>query len=372
MNFDFSDNQREIQAQVRRVLEATCTDATLRAAADGRSLMGKEAWDELAAIGALGAAIPEAYGGSGLGRLELCLVAEEVGRANAPAPVSSSIYLAAEALLAAGSPAQKSAWLPRLAAGEAIGTLAHAGQAPGIGSRAPELTMRRGVVAGVATAVPDGQTATMAVLAVRDDDAGGATSLALVDLQASGVSRTATSSIDPTRPRATITFADAPAELVGVPGRGEATLAKVLQRAAILLAFEQIGGAQRCLDMARDYALQRYAFGRVIGSYQAIKHKLADVYARNRMALAHAYYGGWALATDAETPLAAAAARVSASEAFNFAAQENIQTHGGIGFTWEHPCHLLYRRARALSLELGAPHEWREIIADQLATAAAA
>jgi alkylation response protein AidB-like acyl-CoA dehydrogenase len=141
----------------------------------------------------------------------------------------------------------------------------------------------------------------------------------------------------------------------------------VIERAAILTAFEQIGGAQRCLEMARDYALTRYAFGRVIGSYQAIKHKLVDIYAKNRMAIAHAYYGAWALSTgSADLAIAAAAARVTASDAFNFAAQENIQAHGGIGFTWEHPCHLFYRRARLLSLELGSPHEWREVIAANL------
>jgi alkylation response protein AidB-like acyl-CoA dehydrogenase len=137
----------------------------------------------------------------------------------------------------------------------------------------------------------------------------------------------------------------------------------VLQRAAVLLAFEQVGGADRCLEVAREYALQRYAFGRPIGSFQAIKHRLADIYVRNELARANAYYAAWALATKAkELPAAAAAARIAASEAFGFASRENIQIHGGIGFTWESDAHLYFRRARHLSLAAGSPAAWCEFL----------
>jgi alkylation response protein AidB-like acyl-CoA dehydrogenase len=140
-----------------------------------------------------------------------------------------------------------------------------------------------------------------------------------------------------------------------------------MDRAAVLLAFEQLGGADRCLEMAKGYALERYAFGRQIGSYQAIKHKLADVYVKNELARSNAYYGAWALnAGAAELPIAASAARVAASEAFWFAAKENTQTHGGMGFTWEVDCHLYYRRSRQLALVAGAPAVWKDRLVSQL------
>ena len=144
-------------------------------------------------------------------------------------------------------------------------------------------------------------------------------------------------------------------------------LKSIQERGAILLAFEQLGGADRCLEMARDYALERYAFGRPIGSYQAIKHKLADVFVKNEVARANAYYGAWALSTDApELPVAAAAARVAGSAAYWMAAKEMIQTYGGIGVTWEADCHFFYRRARHLGLVIGAPRDWKRRLADSL------
>ena len=186
--------------------------------------------------------------------------------------------------------------------------------------------------------------------------------LYLVDLTAPGVAREPVSTIDPTRGSARITFAAAPAEPLGEPGKGLELLARIQERAAILLAFEQLGGADRCLEMARDYALERYAFGRQIGSYQAIKHKLADVFVKNEVARANAYYGAWALSTNApELPLAAAAARVAGSAAFWLASKEMIQTYGGIGVTWEADCHFFFRRARHLALVIGARR-----LADQL------
>ena len=160
---------------------------------------------------------------------------------------------------------------------------------------------------------------------------------------------------------------------MGTGGDGFDQLVRIYDRAAILLAFEQLGGADRALEMARDYALERYAFGRPIGGYQAIKHKLADVFVKNEVARANAYYGAWALSCDApELPVAAAAARVAASAAYWLASKENIQTHGGIGFTWEADCHFFYRRARHLGLVLGAPRDWKRKLADRLQSRLAA
>ncbi|HEX4710479.1 acyl-CoA dehydrogenase family protein, partial [Phenylobacterium sp.] len=172
--------------------------------------------------------------------------------------------------------------------------------------------------------------------------------------------------IDPTRSHARIVFDNAPA--VPLPGsEGDDAARHLLDRAAVMLAFEQVGCAQAALEMARDYARERYAFGRPIGSFQAIKHKLADIYIKNELARSNAYYGAWALNTDApEMPIAASAARIAASEAFWFASKENIQTHGGIGFTWEMDCHLYYRRSRQLGLVAGAPRVWKERLVSHL------
>jgi acyl-CoA dehydrogenase len=194
--------------------------------------------------------------------------------------------------------------------------------------------------------------------------------LAIADLKASGVTRAAVAKIDPSRSHARLTFESTPAETLGSPGDGEAMLRRIQDRAAVLFAFEQVGGAQRALEMARDYALDRFAFGRPIGSFQAIKHKLADVYVATELARSNAYFGAWALARNApELPLAAASARISASEAFFQAARENIQVHGGMGYTWAFDCHLFYRRAKLLSLALGSTRLWKDRLITQLETA---
>ena len=228
-------------------------------------------------------------------------------------------------------------------------------------------TFRSGALSGEKLPVPDGDVADVAIVAAQGERG---ITLAIADLGASGVTREAVETIDPSRSHARIGFDNAPAEALGSPGDGERLLRRVQDRAAVLFAFEQVGGAQRSLEMARDYALQRYAFGRPIGSFQAIKHKLADVYVATELARSNAYYGAWALARDApELPLAAAAARISASEAYFLAAKENIQVHGGMGFTWEFDCHLYYRRAKLLSLALGSTRLWKDRLITQLETA---
>ena len=173
--------------------------------------------------------------------------------------------------------------------------------------------------------------------------------------------RTIIETLDPTRAHAKIDFVNTPAEPLGPKGHGWRILQDVLDRAAVLTAFEQVGGADRALEMARDYALDRMAFGRPIGSFQAIKHMLADMYVAATLARSNAYYGAWALSTGAaELPRAAATARVSATQAFQLCAKNNIQTHGGMGFTWEFDCHLYYRRANLLALSLGSLSQWED------------
>jgi alkylation response protein AidB-like acyl-CoA dehydrogenase len=212
--------------------------------------------------------------------------------------------------------------------------------------------------------VTDGDIADLAVVLARE---GGRLGLYLVELGGAGVTRETLQTLDPTRGVAKLTFSGAAAERLGDAGEGMALAEALLERAAVLLAFEQVGGADRALEMAKAYALERYAFGRPIGSYQAIKHKLADIYVKNELARSSAYYGAWALESGAsELPLAAASARVSASEAYWNAAKENLQTHGGIGFTWQMDCHLFYRRAQQLGLVAGGAKAWKERLVQQL------
>jgi len=183
----------------------------------------------------------------------------------------------------------------------------------------------------------------------------------LVDLNQAGVSREAVTTLDPSRSHAKVTFDGADAEVLGEPGSGWTLLQQVYDRAAVLFAWEQVGGADTALNMAKNYALERYAFGRPIASYQAIKHKLANMYVKSTLARANCYYGAWALSTNAdELPLAAATARVSATEAYYFASKENIQTHGGMGFTWEFDCQFLYRRSKLLSVVIGGQNVWED------------
>lgn len=366
MNFDYTDEQRSLKDEARKFL-SSCSPLTVARGVLENPASGHDAslWARLVEQGWCGAAIPEAYGGLGMGYVELCALAEELGRAVSPVPFASSIYLFAEALLLAGSENQKAGLLPGVASGEMIGTLAVT-EGPGV-LRASAICARvvNGRLTGTKMPVTDGMAANHAiVLAQGDIDLG----LYLVDLDGAGVAREPVSTIDPTRGAARIVFDGAEAQLLGeTAGGGLDNLARIYDRAAILIAFEQLGGADRALEMARDYALERYAFGRPIGSYQAIKHKLADVFVRNEVARANAYYGAWALSSDApELPVAAAAARVAASAAYALAAKENIQTHGGIGFTWEADCHIFYRRARHLALVLGAPRDWKRRLADRL------
>ncbi|OZA12037.1 MAG: hypothetical protein B7Y02_07925 [Rhodobacterales bacterium 17-64-5] len=184
-------------------------------------------------------------------------------------------------------------------------------------------------------------------------------SLLLVDLSAPGVTRIPAETIDPSRNHATLAFADVPVEQLGAAEQADALIARVFDRTAVLVAFEQVGGSDRALTMARDYAVERMAFGRPIGSFQAIKHMLADMYATNVLARSNAYYGAWALNCNAtELPRAAATARVSATTAYQRCARDNMQVHGGMGFTWELDCHLHYRRSNLLAVALGGLGEW--------------
>jgi alkylation response protein AidB-like acyl-CoA dehydrogenase len=365
MNFDFSEDQKFLRNEARRFLEANCPTSRVRKVLDDASATwDPELWKAVAGQGWLGAAIPEEHGGLGLGRLELCVIAEELGRAVAPIPFASTVYVLAEAIMLAGSEAQKAAVLPGIAAGDVIGALATSEGPGALSASGIRASVEGGKLSGTKIPVTDGGIATHALVLARE---GGQPGLFLVDLSSAGVTRETLSTLDPSRDAARLVFDKVPAERLGGAGEGLALVEQVLDRAAVLLAFEQTGGADRALEMAKEYALERFAFGRTIASYQAIKHKLADMYVKNELARSNAYYGAWALNTDApELPVAASAARIAASEAYWFASKENIQTHGGIGFTWAVDCHLHYRRSRQLSLVAGAPRVWKDRLVSHL------
>ena len=358
MNFEFSDEQNLLREQASGFLQEHCPMSAVRAVLDGDAAYDAELWTKIAELGWTATTIPEQHGGLGLSYLELSVVAEELGRAVAPVPFSSSVYLATEAILMAGSDAQKERWLPKLAAGEAIGTFA-LGEGPGQPSPQRLATKaRNGKLSGEKIPVVDGDIADVAVVVAKADDGDGA-SLHIVELPTA--ERTPVATLDPTRSHARIVFDDTPAEPLGADGEGWSLTQRLLDRAAVLFAWEQVGGANAALEMAKDYAMERYAFGRPIASYQAIKHKLAHAYVKNTLARSNGYYGAWALDSDAaELPLAAATARVSATQAYYYASKENIQTHGGMGFTWEFDCQFHYRRAKLLSVNIGSEPSWQD------------
>jgi alkylation response protein AidB-like acyl-CoA dehydrogenase len=369
MNFEFSGDAMMLRDQAHGFLRSNCDSKVIRRVHEGHETYAAALWRKMADMGWLGAAIPEQFGGTGLGYELLCIIAEEVGRVIAPVPLGSSIYLAAEAILAAGTVSQKERWLPSVADGSRIGTIAvqegiHRPAAEAIRAHASN-----GLLSGDKWPVPGGSIADFAIVAARDV---GGIGLYRVDLAQPAVERQTLHSLDSSRPQARIFLNGARGERLGDLDDHWPLVRQVLDRAAILMAFEQVGGAEACLHMARDYALERTAFGRPIGSFQAIKHKLADIYVEVEIARSNAYFGAWALSEDRpELALAASAARLAAIEAFGLAAKENIQIHGGAGFTWDLDCHLYYRRAKILALELGGAPFWMARLMDQLEAAEA-
>ena len=327
MNFEFSDEQNQLRDQAQSFLSDNCPPEKVRKILEGEEPYDKQLWQSIADLGWLSTVIPENHGGLGLSYYELVVIAEELGRVLAPVPFSSSVYLASEAILQFGSDAQKQKWLPRFATGEAIGTFAF-GEGAGRPSPASlEAVATDHAISGTKYPVPDGDVADVAIVVTTCQSGDGA-SLYLVDL--SEVQRDVVSTLDPSRSHA-------------------------------LFAWEQVGGSQAALEQAKAYAMERYAFGRPIAGFQAIKHKLANVYVKNTLARSNCYYGTWALdENNAELALAAATARVSSTQAFYFASKENIQTHGGMGFTWEFDCQFPYRRAKLLSVNIGSESWWQD------------
>lgn len=358
MNFEFSEEQNLLREQAQGFLRDYCPTSSVRRVLDGDESFDKDLWQKVVEMGWTATVIPEEYDGLGLSYLELSVIAEELGKAIAPIPFSSSVYLATEILLAAGSAEQKFDWLPKLAAGSAIGCLAVAEGSGTTSGSGLTSEIKQGKLTGIKIPVADGDIADFAMVLAQSDQG---PTVCLVSLNQSGVGCERVKTLDPSRSHACLRFAEATAEVVGEPGQGLVLLESIYNRAAVLFAWEQVGGADTALNMAKEYALGRFAFGRPIATYQAIKHKLAHAYVKNTLARSNCYFGAWALATDAkELPIAAATSRVAAIQAYYYASKENIQTHGGMGFTWEFDCQFPYRRSKLLAINIGSEAVWQE------------
>lgn len=374
MNFAFSEEQEELRRLTRKWLADKAPSPVVRRLMETDDGYDPSLWAEMARMGWQGIAIPEEYGGAGFGHLELSVLFEEMGRALLPAPFFSTVVLGAEALLEAGSDQQKKEFLPAIASGELKVTLAISepnGRWDESGVEARASGGDQGwSLTGHKSFVLDGHTADLLIVAARSERLDSGVSLYLVHPGAEGVSRRKLETLDMTRKQAEVTLdrvAVSSDALLGPEGAGWSVVERVLEKAVVALAAEQVGGAQKCLEMAVEYAKTRHQFGRPIGSFQAIKHKCADMLVQVESAKSAAYYAAWAASEDnEELSLVSPLAKSYCSEAYYLCASENIQIHGGIGFTWEHDAHLYFKRAKSSELMFGDPAYHRALLADKL------
>jgi alkylation response protein AidB-like acyl-CoA dehydrogenase len=369
VNFAFSEEQEELRNIVRQFLEAKASEAAVREQMETEQGYDPDVWKQMAEqLGLQSLTIPEEYGGQGYGYVELIVVLEEMGKTLVCAPYFSSVVLAANTLLQSGDDAAKKEHLPGIASGETIATLAFTEPSGKWDESGIEATATGSgdswKINGTKMFVLDGHTANLIIVAARTPKG---VSLFAVDGDAAGLTRTPLATMDQTRKQAKLELDGVEGKLIGAEGKGWDVLSTVLDLAAVALAAEQVGGAQRCLDMSVEYAKVRVQFGRPIGSFQAIKHKCADMLLEVESAKSAAYYAGWcASEMNDELPAVASLAKAYCSDAYFHAAAENIQIHGGIGFTWEHPAHLYFKRAKSSELLFGDPTYHRELLAQRI------
>ncbi len=364
MDFTPSAEQTMLGEGARHFLSQHCSSDRVREVVETEAGYDRQLWQGMAEQGWPAMHIPEAYGGAGFSYAETAILLHEMGRVLAPVPFLSSAVLAAEALLAGGTEDQKAEWLPGIASGDLIGTLAVA--EPGGGWDAESvaaLAERAGegyTITGVKSFVTAGHVADLLIVAARAQDGVG-----LFLVGGDTVTRTKLVTLDTTRPQATVELASTPAVRLG--DTGWEAVERVYDVARTALAAEQVGGLERVLEMAVDYAKERKQFGRAIGSFQAIKHMCADMLVGLESARSAAGYAVLALATGSdELGVAAPLAKAYSSEAYFQAAGDNIQLHGGIGFTWEHDAHLYFKRAKSTELLFGSPARQRTVLADRV------
>jgi alkylation response protein AidB-like acyl-CoA dehydrogenase len=364
--FAFSAEHEELRASVRRFLADRSPEAEVRRLMETPEGYDPAVWAVMAEqLGLQGLAVPERFGGSGYGCVELQIVCEEMGRALLCAPFLSSAVLATSVLLHSGDDTACERYLPGLADGSVIGTLAVTEES---GSWQAEdvttTTASANRLTGEKLYVLDGTIADVLLVVARAERG---PSLFAVTSDAPGLRREPMTPLDATRKQARIRFDNTPATPIGDPGEAAAPLEAALDVAAVALAAEQTGGARRVLEMAVEYAKVREQFGRPIGSYQAIKHKCADMLLEVESSTSAAYAAGWAVDERSdEAGVLASLAKAYCSEAYYHCAAENIQIHGGIGFTWEHPAHLYFKRAKSTEILFGSPRHHRELLARRL------
>ncbi len=367
MNFAFSEEQDELRKSVRRFLDEKSPVTEVRRLMETTEGYDTAVWKQMAEqLGLQGLAIPEAQGGSGYGFVELGVVFEEMGRSLLCAPFFSTVALAATLAQAVGG--QGGEWMLQSIAAGGTATVAFT-EANGKWSEdgITATATKSGdtyKINGEKMFVIDGHTAESIIVAALTP---AGVTLFGVKGDADGLTRTALSTMDQTRKQAKLEFKDVDAYAFCEEGKGWEYLTKMLDKAAIALAAEQVGGAQKVLDMSVEYAKVRVQFGRPIGSFQAIKHKCADMLLEVESAKSAAYYAMWAASEDNdEVPVVASLAKAYCSDAYFHAAAENIQIHGGIGFTWEHDAHLYFKRAKTSELLLGDPTYHRELLAQRI------
>ncbi|WP_405467974.1 acyl-CoA dehydrogenase family protein [Streptomyces canus] len=369
MDFAFSEEQEELGRTVRAFLAHTSPETETRRLMEAPEGFDRALWRRMGTeLGLQGLAIPEEYGGAGCGPVEVGVVMEEMGRALLCAPFLSSAVLATTTLLRCADEDARKRLLPGLATGELVGTLALTEDSARWDAAGVQLTARESngswLLTGHKMFVLDGATADVVLTVARTGDGVG---VFWVDGDAAGLTREPLPTMDPTRRQARLDYRDVPATRLRTHGDGWDLVSEVLDRAAVALAAEQVGVASRALDMAVDYAKVRHQFGRPIGSFQAVKHLLADVLLEVESARAAAHYALLASENeDPELPAVASLAKAFCSDAGVQATEENIQVHGGIGFTWEHPAHLYLKRAKTSQLLFGDPAYHRELLARRI------
>jgi alkylation response protein AidB-like acyl-CoA dehydrogenase len=374
MDIGFSEEQELLRDTARKFLDANCTTRFVRDMMATEAAVTPEFWRRLADNGWLGIAFPEGDGGSGLGLTDLVVLMEEIGYAVMPGPYPATVLLGGAAISEAGSAAQRTEWLPRIATGEATATLAWTEpnarwDAAGITAAAREAGGGF-TLSGVKMFVPDAHLADVLVVAARTSD--GSTmedgvSLFLVPKDTAGLAVTLLPSIDETRKICEVRLDNVrvpSSVLLGELHRGWGPLSRVVDRAAVALAAEMCGVATRVLDMTVEYAKMRVAFGKPIGGYQGVKHKCADMLVDIENAKSLTYYAAWAVDEgDPDAVMAVSMAKAAASDAGRRVCAAGIQLHGGIGMTWEHDLHLYLKRAKADEIALGDANWHRERVA---------
>jgi len=374
VNFAFTEDQDSLRDVVRSFMDAKSTEEDVRALMDTESGYDTAVWAQMGGeLGLQGLHIPEEFGGQGYGFVELAIVFEEMGRRLLCAPYFATVALAANAIMNAGTNDEKAALLPGIASGETIAALAFT-EANGRWDADGITMVAKGsgsdwTLDGEKMFVIDGHNADLIVVAARTEGTTGEDGISFFTVagDAAGLTRTPLATMDQTRKQARLEFKGVKATPLGAAGAGWAALSKTLDQAAVCLSNEMVGGAQFVLDMSVEYAKVRVQFGRPIGSFQAIKHKCADMLLEVESAKSAAYYSAWAAAEDnEELPVVASLSKAYCSDAYFHSTAENIQIHGGIGFTWEHPAHLYFKRAKSSEILLGDATYHRELLAQRI------